>query len=163
MTLASGFHVSRMEGARNIRATSQFAAGPGPDPARMKPSTICSGVAPGCGSSGRNRNSGDPASSPAARPGLTGPLTGRPAHAESTRAATTTIADRMPRRRGCERSRARAGHDPPRCSARPVAASIVRTSIGWVSPRSSFAAIDSSPGSTGIGDGAVSRPPCRAA
>ena len=31
---------------------SQLAAGPGPEPARMKPSTICSGVAPGCGSSG---------------------------------------------------------------------------------------------------------------
>ena len=38
---------------------------PGPDPARMNPSTISSGVAPGCGRSGRNAKSGGAASASA--------------------------------------------------------------------------------------------------
>ena len=82
-TPAEGSHEDWIAGARKDRAVAQSALDP--DPASRKPSTISSWVAPGCGPSGKKRTSGPVRTSSTGRPAVTGPLTGSPAQAESTR------------------------------------------------------------------------------
>ena len=122
----------------------------------MNPSTISSGVAPGCGRSGRNEKSGGlPSSGVGGEPGVHRSARGQPRACRQQRARRPRRRqERMPRRRphgaplGCRR---RAPH--PRAPRRHPSRD---TSIGWVSPSASTAATLSSPGSAGIGEGAVS-------
>ena len=126
---------SRARGTR-ARAPSSPVR-PGPEPARMKPSTISSGVAPGCGRSGRNEKSGGGASTSAVEPGWTGPLVGSPAHAgEDERDGEDG------QRTGCRGDASRrssAGCGIPRSRLRRLSAIRSSTSIGCVSPSASTA------------------------